>query len=85
MLDIVHAIGVVRGPYVGDEDADHLGGLCDEAACGVVLYVVIVRQRLEDFGPGLLVHIRIVVYDSGHGGCGDAGQPGYLIYGHVLL
>ena len=63
MLDIVDTFRVMGCPDICYEDSGHLGALCCKTSRRVVLDVIALRDDLQDLGPGLLVHIRVVVDD----------------------
>ena len=50
------------GADVGEKDADHVAVLGDQPPGGFVGNIVVLGQELQDAGPGLGVHVGLVVH-----------------------
>src|SRR5690606_15821803 len=84
-LDSVNDLGVVGAGDIGDEHPDGSGLSLDEAAGYAVGTVGEFLHCAHDPHAGGLIHpVGRLTEDPGHGGDGNPGPLGYVLYGGTL-
>lgn len=84
LLDVIHAVGMVRRADIRDQDADHARGLIDQAARRLVGHIMILVEQLQNARAGRFFHMRVLVDHARNRAGGNAGQLGDVINGDFL-